>query len=155
MLADLLYQLTPRDSASLPLEVRDYTSAVKTYASGVTAQRQTTGIDLPAGTVGLVMAAGVTLAPAAAFTNSLNSIGLLAADPSGNIRTMFANKQENAIAPVATQATYLGLYVPANCLLLPDDDIQIFIAASAALGANLDVTAYIRLLLMPRGNIGV
>lgn len=154
MLGDFLYELTPRDAQSLTLEVRDFIGTQLTFAGGITAQRQSTGIDIPDGVIAKVLSATVVLTPAAGFTSNINNLSLVATRAGGAF-SAFANKHENNFSPAAANTYYVGLWVNADGFLLPDDDVNLQVGYAAASGFNLIAQAYMRCLLIPRGNIGV
>lgn len=158
MFQDLLYALTPRDSQSLTLEVRSV-SHTFTIPNGSAAGANTSfsGFSVPKGRIALVLAAGVAFVPGGLFNQTFNSIGFQALDAGGTPRMQFANKHEQTIAPSANNETIMGLWVASNAILLPDEIPSFFwsFTSAAPAGDNVPTTARLRLLLMPRGNIGV
>jgi hypothetical protein len=153
MLGDFLYSLTPRDAQSLHLELRDFTGTTLTFPGGIAAQRQGAGIVIPQDRVAKVIAAGAVIQAQAGFASAISMLNLIVSK--GSDFVPFAGLHYVGPTPAVGNSYWHNMMLNDGMFLSGDDVVNVFFGTTGAIGGNLLVTPMMRVLLLPRGNIGV
>lgn len=151
----LLYGLTPRDDVSLLLEIRDWT--INNFAIGTQVQREAFNSGnpiVPKGRIAMPIGAGFILQGAGGESTNIRTLTFDAERGSPH-RGYFAGYDAGFAIGFSGLTIDFNLNISSNFIIRDDELVYANICLSNAPTVGLNGYAYLRVLYLPRGNIGV
>lgn len=158
MIGELLYGLTPRDDASLLLEVRDLfiTGGVLGNPDQLASFVFSPG-EIPGGRVAIPLSCGVEII-SSSNANSVTSMTLGSAGRGPQAARFGEIGREIAASSLAgTERQTVSLRISDQHIICPNESIFLTVGMSSVQGAGTSITlnANLRILLIPRGTLGI